>query len=50
MLQWEKHLLFIRLYTLVQFDDVAADKPDQVTEIWDRGLISNVVQHVLVVH
>lgn len=44
------HLLFICLHTLVQLDDMTADKPDQVTEIWDRCLISNVVQHVLVVH
>lgn len=44
------HLLFICLHTLVQFDDMAANKPDQVAEIWDRCLISDVVQHVLVVH
>lgn len=29
---------------------MAADKPDQVTEIRDGRLISDVVQHVLVVH
>lgn len=44
------NLLFIRLNTLIQLDDVAADKPHQVTEIWDCSFIPNVVQHVLVVH
>lgn len=44
------HSLFVRLHALVQFDDVAADEPHQVTEIWHRRLITNVVQHVLVVH
>lgn len=42
--------LFVRLHTLVQFDDVAADKPDQVAEIRDGRLVSDIVQHVLVVH
>lgn len=42
--------LFVRLHTLVQFDDVAADKPHQVAEIRDGRLVPNVVQHVLVVH
>ena len=44
------HLLFICLHTLVQLDDMAANKPDQVAEIWNGCLISDVVQHVLVVH
>lgn len=44
------HSLFISLHTLVQLDDVAADEPDQVTEIRDRRLVPDVVQHVLVVH
>lgn len=44
------HLLFICLHTLVQFDNMAPNKPDQVAEIWDCCLISYVVQHVLVVH
>lgn len=44
------HLLLICLHTLVQFDDVAANKPNQVAEIRDCCLISDVVQHVLVVH
>lgn len=42
--------LFVRLHTLVQFDDMAADKPDQVAEIRDGRLVSDIVQHVLVVH
>lgn len=29
---------------------MAADKPDQVAEIWDGRLVSDIVQHVLVVH
>lgn len=45
-----QYSLFIRLHTLVQFDDMAADEPDQVAEIRDCRLISDVVQHVLVVH
>lgn len=42
--------LFVRLHTLVQFDDVAADKPDQVAEIGDGRFVPDIVQHVLVVH
>lgn len=42
--------LFVRLHTLVQFDDVAADEPHQVAEIRDGRLVPDVVQHVLVVH
>lgn len=42
--------LFVRLHTLVQFDDVAADEPDQVAEIRDGSLVPDIVQHVLVVH
>ena len=44
------HLLFVRLYTLVQFDNMAANKPDQVAEVRDCCLVSDIVQHVLVVH
>ena len=44
------HLLFVRLYTLIQFDNMAANKPDQVAEIRDCCLVSDVVQHVLVIH
>lgn len=46
----QRDSLFICLHTLIQFNDMAADEPDQVAEIRDRCLISDVVQHVLVVH
>lgn len=48
--QRHQYSLFVCLHTLVQFDDMAADEPDQVAEIRDCRLISDVVQHVLVVH
>lgn len=43
-------LLFIGLHTLVQFNDVAAYKPDQVGEIGHGCFVPDVMQHVLVVH
>lgn len=43
-------LLFIRLHTFVQLDDVTPDEPDEVREVGNSGLVSNVVEHVLVVH
>ena len=42
--------LFIGLNTLVQLDDMTADEPHQVAEVRHGRLVSDVVQHVLVVH
>lgn len=43
-------LLFVRLHTLVQLDDVAADEPHQVGEVGHGRFVPDVVQHVLVIH
>lgn len=43
-------LLFISLYTLIQLDDVAAYEPHQVGEVGHGCFVSDVVQHVLVIH
>lgn len=46
----ESVLLFIRLHTLVQLDDMTPDEPHEIREVRHSGLVSNVVEHVLVVH
>lgn len=43
-------LLFVCLNAVVQLYHVAPDEPDQVGEVRDGCLVSNIVQHRLVVH
>lgn len=44
------YLLLIGLHTVVKFDHVAPNEPDQIGEVWDSGFVSDVVQHGLVIH
>ena len=44
------HLLLIRLHTVIEFDHMAPDEPDQIGEVRDSSFISDIVQHGLVIH
>lgn len=46
----EHYLLLIGLHTVVKFDHVAPNEPDQIGEVRDSGFVSDVVQHGLVIH
>lgn len=46
----KKGLLLICLNAVVQLYDMATDEPDEVGEVRDGRLVSNIVQHRLVVH
>lgn len=48
--QLEHYLLLICLYTVVKFNHVAPNEPDQIGEVWDSGFVSDVVQHGLIIH
>ena len=44
------HLLLICLHTVIEFDHVAPNEPDQIGKVRDSGLVSDIVQHGLVIH
>lgn len=46
----EHYLLLICLHTVVKFDHVAPNEPDQIGEVRDSSFVSDVVQHGLVIH
>lgn len=48
--QLGRYLLLIRLHTVVKFNHVAPNEPDQIGEVRDSSFVSNVVQHGLVIH
>lgn len=44
------HLLLVGLHTVIEFDHVAPDEPDQIGEVRNSSFISDIVQHGLVIH
>lgn len=46
----EHYLLLICLHTVVKFNHVTPNEPDQIGEVWDSSFVSDVVQHGLVIH
>lgn len=44
------YLLLIGLHTVIKFDHVAPNEPDQIGEVRNSSFISDIVQHGLVIH